>query len=99
MKPLLKILGVATLLVAAGGCVYLTLSGPNGLLELQEKRRRIRALQVENAELDREIQQKRERIRRLRESREEQALQIRQRLKLVKPGDRVFVPPENAEKK
>jgi cell division protein FtsB len=80
---------VAVLLVAAYA-VY-ALRGPNGIPAVLEKREEIRQLEKRNADLAREIEQRRERISRLKESQSEQELEIRRRLKLVKPGEKVFI--------
>ena len=58
---------VAALAVLAALAAYATimLRGPQGLNALAEKHRQIRALQEENANLDREIEAKKQRIQRL----------------------------------
>jgi cell division protein FtsB len=48
-------------------------------------------MEKRNAALARELETRRDRITRLKESQSEQELEIRQRLKLVKPGERVFI--------
>lgn len=76
-----------TLLVAA--YAFFTLRG--GIPALVEKQRQIHQLEQRNSDLARQIGEKRERIQRLRESETEQELEIRQRLKLVRPGEKVFI--------
>ncbi|MCL5742516.1 MAG: hypothetical protein M1541_01120 [Acidobacteria bacterium] len=56
-----------------------------------EKRQEIQLLEKRNADLAREIELKREKINRLRDSQSEQELEIRQNLKLVRPGEKVFI--------
>jgi cell division protein FtsB len=56
-----------------------------------QKQKDIRTYEKENADLAREIEDRRERIKRLREDESEQELEIRQRLKLVRPGEKVFI--------
>ena len=68
-----------------------TLRGPHGVPALLEKREEIRRMEERNAALAREVEARRERIVRLKESQSEQELEIRQRLKLVKPGEKVFI--------
>jgi cell division protein FtsB len=65
--------------------------GPNGFSALMNKQQQIRHLEKTNADLAREIEARRERISRLKEDQTEQELEIRQRLKLVRPGERVFI--------
>ena len=77
----------ATLLVA----VYAFFTLRSGIPALVEKQHQIREMERHNAELARQIGEKRERIQRLRESEAEQELEIRQRLKLVRPGEKVFI--------
>lgn len=70
---------------------FVTLRGPHGIQALREKREQIRQMEKRNAALARELETRRDRITRLKESQSEQELEIRQRLKLVKPGERVFI--------
>lgn len=73
------------------GYAFFTLRGPQGIPALMEKRREIQALEKRNADLAREIELRREKINRLRDSQSEQELEIRQNLKLVRPGEKVFI--------
>jgi cell division protein FtsB len=75
-----------------------TLQGPFGIPALVEKRRTIQAFERQNAELALEIERKRGRIQRLRESQSEQELEIRQRLKLMRPKEKVFILQDQAAK-
>src|SRR4051812_36257568 len=68
--------------------------GPQGIHALSEKRKEIRALQEQNADLTREVEAKKVRIQRLNDSRAEQELEIRKRLKLVRPGETSFILPD-----
>jgi cell division protein FtsB len=79
----------AALLIA--GYALIALRGPNGIPGLLAKQKQVEDLEKRNASLAREIEQKRERITRLQESQPDQELEIRQRLKLVKPDEKVFV--------
>ncbi len=87
---------IALLLVA--GYAWITLHGPNGLHALYERRAEIRELEKRNATLAQEIERKRERIRRLGENPDEQELEIRERLKLVKPDEKVYIIGDPAKK-
>jgi cell division protein FtsB len=76
----------------------ITLRGPHGVGALLEKREQIRQFEKRNAALAKDIEERRERISRLKESQSEQELEIRQRLKLVKPGEKVFILQEKQGK-
>lgn len=75
----------------------MTLRG--GIPALIQKQSEIRTLEKQNADLAREIEFRRERIQRLREDESEQELEIRQRLKLVRPGEKVFILQEPVAQK
>jgi len=79
-------------LMAAYG--YVALRGPQGISALQEKRREIRKMEEENANLAREIQYRRDRIKKLQENPAEQELEVRKDLKLLRPGETSFILPE-----
>ena len=87
---------VATLLVL--GYAWITLRGPQGLPGLMEKRREIHELEQRNADLAREIEHKRQRINRLREDASQQELEIRRRLKMVRPGEKVYILQDQEKK-
>jgi len=84
-------LGYALAVLIAAGYALVTLQGPQGVPALIQKQQEIKAREKENAELARDIEERRERIKRLREDESEQELEIRQRLKLVRPGEKVFI--------
>lgn len=77
-----------TLLLAAA---YAFFSLRTAIPALAQKRQEVQRLEKHNAELAREIELKRDRINRLRDSPSVQELEIRQRLKLVRPDEKVFV--------
>jgi len=89
-SPLAKFLCVVAVLLIAGYAVV-ALGGPQGIPGLIEKRKQVQELEKRNAALAREIEQKRARIDRLRDNETDQELEIRQRLKLVKPDEKVFM--------
>jgi cell division protein FtsB len=82
-------LGYAVAVLAAAGYAFVTLHG--GVPALIQKQKEIRELETRNGDLTREIEARRERIKRLQEDESEQELEIRQRLKLVRPGEKVFI--------
>ncbi|HLI84325.1 MAG TPA: septum formation initiator family protein [Bryobacteraceae bacterium] len=79
----------AFVLVAAYAAV--TLRGPRGLPGLLAKQQQIHALEKRNAVLAEENERMREHIGRLANNPAEQELEIRQRLKLVHPGEKVYL--------
>jgi len=84
-------LAYAILFLAAVSYAVVTLRGPNGIPALIEKQRQIRQMEERNAALAREIERKREHIKRLTDNSSEQELEIRERLKLVRPGEKIYV--------
>jgi cell division protein FtsB len=87
---------LAALAALAGLAAYATimLRGPQGLSALAEKRRQVRTLEEQNANLARDNEAKRERIERLKHDASAQELEIRKRLKLQRPGETSFVLPD-----
>ena len=79
-------------LIAAYG--YFSLRGPQGLPGLMEKQRQIRAMEEQNAALQRENQYRQNRIQKLKENRSEQEMEIRKQLKLLRPGETSFILPD-----
>jgi cell division protein FtsB len=92
-KSAARRVGAVIAVVLAVAYVVTTLRGPQGIPALIEKRREIRDLQEQNANLMQEIQMKRDRLKRLRESQAEQEMEIRNRLKLLRPGETSFILP------
>ena len=89
MRSSVAKLGYAVAVLVAAGYAFVTLRG--GIPALLEKQKEVRVLEKQNANLAREIEFRHERIQRLREDESEQELEIRQRLKLVRPGEKVFI--------
>jgi len=81
---------VVAFLVVAGYAIF-TLRGPAGVPGLMEKRRQIELLEKRNAALAQDNERKREHIQRLSNNPAEQELEIRQRLKLVRPDEKVYI--------
>jgi cell division protein FtsB len=91
MRSSVAKLGYAVAVLVAASYALVTLRGPQGVPALIERQNQIRTLEKQNADLAREIEFRRERIQRLQEDESEQELEIRQRLKLVRPGEKVFI--------
>lgn len=86
---------VAVLVAASYALVTLR----DGIPALMQRQKEIRALEKQNAELNRDIEFRRARIERLRADESAQELEIRQRLKLVRPGEKVFILQEPIDPK
>ncbi|HLY19053.1 MAG TPA: septum formation initiator family protein [Bryobacteraceae bacterium] len=78
-------------LLAITGYAIIALQGPQGIPGLLEKRRQIHELEKRNADLARKIGEQQGRINRFNDGKSDPELEIRQRLKLVKPGEKVFI--------
>lgn len=75
------------------GTVYafIVLRGENGIPGLLAKRRQVHEYEQINQQLIKEIEQKKDRIQRLQDNPTEQEYEIRQRLKLAKPGEKIYI--------
>ena len=91
---MLKKTGYLSVVIILGIYTFIAFRGPQGIPTLMEKRKEITQLQEQNADLTREIAQKRDRIERLKHSKTEQDLEIRKQLKLQRPGDTIFILPD-----
>ena len=80
-------------LVVVCGLIYafIALRGPAGIPGLIQKRRVVQQYERVNLELQREIQAKQDRIQRLQDNPSEQEMEIRQRLKLARPGEKIYI--------
>jgi len=83
---------IAFVLVAAYG--YIALRGPQGIPALLEKRREIRQLEEENANLRRDVQYRQDRIYKLKKSTSVQEQEIRKQFHMLRPGETEFVVPD-----
>ena len=79
--------------IVLGAYGYFTLRGPQGIPALVEKRKFIRDLEVENANLARENELRTQRLHKLESSPSEQEKVIREKLKKLQPDDTEFVLP------
>jgi len=77
---------------------FFTLRGPKGIPGLLERQHQIQEAEKRNAALARDIEQKREHIKRLADNPAEQEKEIRQRLKLVHPGEKIYIVGEPEKK-
>ena len=98
MKASLSGIAYVIAILVVTSYAFVTLRGPKGLHALAEKREQIRELEKRNAGLAQEIERKREHIRRLNENPAEQDLEIRERLKLVRPNEKVYIIGDPAKK-
>ncbi len=89
----ISVVKTAYALIVLCGIVYafVVLHGPNGIPGLMAKRRAAQDYEMQNQQLHREIEQKQARIERLKDNPAEQEFEIRQRLKLAKPGEKIFI--------
>ena len=88
---------VGALVIVATYAVVM-LRGPRGLHALYDRRAQIQTLEKRNTALTQEIGRKRDRIRRLAENPAEQELEIRERLKLARPGEKIYILGDPAKK-
>jgi cell division protein FtsB len=94
MNLLLRKSGYLTVVVMVAICALIALRGPQGIPALMEKRKEIRLLQEQNADLQKDNERRRDRIVRLQVSGAEQELEIRNRLKLLRKGETSFILPD-----
>jgi cell division protein FtsB len=88
--------GAALAVMIVAACVWVAVRLPQGLADLQEKRRIVRELSEQNAAMRLENEHRRERIHKLETSPSEQETEIRKQLKLVRPGETTFILPTPA---
>src|SRR6266478_4999815 len=79
--------------VVLSGVVYafVVLRGENGIPGLIAKGHQVQELEQTNLKLVRELELKKNRIQRLQENPTEQEYEIRQRLKLARPGEKIYI--------
>ncbi len=84
--------------ILLGGVAYgvTVLRGPHGIAGMQAKRSEIDSLEKENERLEREIAAKKDFLGRLEQNPDELELEIERRLKLVKPGKKVYILQDGA---
>jgi cell division protein FtsB len=81
------------ILLVLSGVIYafIVLRGPNGIPGLRARQHLIQEYEQSNLKMQREIEEKQQRIKRLQDNPAEQEFEIRQRLKLAKPGEKIFI--------
>jgi cell division protein FtsB len=84
-------LGYTAAFVIVVGYAFFALRGPKGIPGLLAKEHQIELMEKRNASLADENERMRERIGRLANNPAEQELEIRERLKLVHPGEKVYL--------
>jgi cell division protein FtsB len=94
MNTRTKTIVCATVLLAAGFLALYSLAGAGGIPLVLERKRQIRELREQNAELQHSIDARKERIKSLSESRSDLDLEIRRDLRLLKKQETTFVLPE-----
>lgn len=87
---MLRPIAIIAALVCLAAYATIMLRGPQGLSALAEKRREIRALEEENANLRRDIEAKKLRIERLKNDPGTQQVEVEKRLGKVLPGATEF---------
>jgi cell division protein FtsB len=97
MKASLARVAYLIVFVVVASYAVFTLQGPRGIAALIDKQHQIRDMEKRNSILAQEIERKREHIRRLEENPGEQELEIRERLKLVRPDEKVYIIGEPAK--
>ncbi len=95
MDSLARRLAFTIAFILLGVYGYLTLSGPQGIPALIAKRREIRLLEEENANLTSENESKRVRLENLRLKPSEQDLEIRKKLKMLRKNETEFILPNS----
>lgn len=80
--------------IVLGAYIVIALRGPQGIPALLEKRREIRALEEQNANLSKQIADEQERVRKLKESKSAQETEVRKEWNLQRPGDVTLMLPD-----
>ena len=91
MKVSLARFGYLIAFLVVVSYAFFTLRGPKGIPALLQKQHQIEEIEKRNAALAQENERTREHIHRLSDNPAEQELEIRQRLKLVHPGEKVYI--------
>jgi cell division protein FtsB len=81
----------AVAILAMASYAYVTLQGPRGVRAWMEKQSNIGQFEKVNAKLTRENEQKRDYLHRLDKDPKVQEQVIQEQMKLVHPGDQVFI--------
>jgi cell division protein FtsB len=91
MKAPLARIAYIIAVVAVASYALVALRGPGGISAWLEKERQIKVMEKRNAELSKEVERARSRIERLKSDPAEQERVIKERLKLVHPGEKIYI--------
>lgn len=89
-NPALKT-AYAVVVLSCVAYAFVALEGPSGIPALLAKRHQVAEYEQKNQQILRENVQKEQRIERLENNSIEQEMEIRQRLKLAKPGEKIYI--------
>lgn len=98
MKARLSRFAYAAAFLLAATYAVVTLTGPSGIAGLRDKQRQVRAGEARTDSLRKDIERTQKRIQRLGADASEQERVVEERLKLVHPGEKVYMLPESGKK-
>ena len=78
---------------------FVALRGENGIPGLLTKTHQVQQLEQSNQNLAREIEREKSHIERLQNNPTEQEYEMRQRLKLARPGEKIYILDDKTDKK
>jgi len=81
----------AAVLVVGVIYAFIELRGSSGIGALLQRRQLVSQYEQENQKLNQEIQRRQDHIQRLEQNPTEQEFEIRRRLKLAKPGEKIYI--------
>jgi cell division protein FtsB len=93
MNPDVFRVGRIAAFFATAVLLFFGLRVPQTIATWEAKQQKIRQVQRENADLEKDLAQKRERVRKLRDDRAEQELEIRRMLRYQREGETsIYIP-------
>jgi cell division protein FtsB len=90
LRSILRPIAIVAALAGLASYATIMLRGPQGLGALADKRREIRTLEEQNANLRRDIEAEKQRIGRLKNDPGTQEIEVEKRLGKVRPGSTEF---------
>jgi cell division protein FtsB len=99
MKAPLTRIAYAIAVLAVASYALVALRGPRGFAALLQKERQIKLMEQRNADLGKDVERARQRIQRLKADPAEQERVIKERLKLVHPGEKIYILGESETQK
>ncbi len=93
LRPIVILCG----LIGLAAYAAIMLRGPQGIGALDEKRKTVRQLEVENANLLKEIEDQKKLIQKLQNDPSTQERYVRERTGKTRPGDTSFVVPDQSK--